>query len=187
EELLRRSDLFVSVLTYREQRENDFTAADQTLRCSPYSLCEIRLAERADIPRLILFERGTGFKPPLRQRPWEVYVPFDRGARDQLPEHSQWTKVVEPKIDGASVSLIYLDGVLTTAVTRGVTVAVRSPTTTAPRPPGDFAAVLAADEPLLMVGGQAVADGEQGVVLRGHAVDLRGADDVDVTRAGQHL
>lgn len=98
EELLRRSDLFVSVLTYREPRDGDLTAADARLRCSPYSLFEIRLAERADIPRLILYERSTGFRPPAIQRPWEAYVPFDRGARDQLPEQSQWTKVVEPKI-----------------------------------------------------------------------------------------
>ena len=73
EELLRRSDLFVSVLTFREPRDGDFTAADTKLRCSPYSLFEIRLAERADIPRLILYERSTGFRPPSIQRPWEAY------------------------------------------------------------------------------------------------------------------
>jgi hypothetical protein len=49
EELLRRSDLFLSVLTYREPKEGEFTLADAQLRCSPYSLFEIRLAERAEI------------------------------------------------------------------------------------------------------------------------------------------
>ena len=98
EERLQRSDLFVSVLTHREPAEGDFTAADGQLRCSPYSLFEIRLAERADIPRLILFERNTGFKRPRMQRSWEAYVPFDRGLHDRLPEPSQWTKVVEEKI-----------------------------------------------------------------------------------------
>ncbi|MGH2437818.1 MAG: toll/interleukin-1 receptor domain-containing protein [bacterium] len=98
EELLRRTDLFVNVLTYREPNEGDFTAADAKMRCSPYSLFEIRLAERADIPRLVLYERSTAFKPPRTQRPWEAYVPFDRGARDDLPEQAQWTKVVESKI-----------------------------------------------------------------------------------------
>jgi hypothetical protein len=99
EELLRRADLFVSVLTYRETPDPDFTGPDARMRCSPYSLFEIRLAERVDIPRLILYERSTAFKPPKLQRPWEVYVPFDRGVRDRLPEQGQWKKVVEAKID----------------------------------------------------------------------------------------
>jgi len=98
EELLRRADLFVSVLTQREPGPGDFPAGGSRLRCSPYSLFEIRLAERADIPRLVLYERSTGFKPPRVQRSWEAYVPFDRGTHDDRPEQSQWTKVVEPKI-----------------------------------------------------------------------------------------
>jgi TIR domain-containing protein len=99
EELLRRADLFASVLTHRQPRDGDFTTADATLQCSPYALFEVRLAERADIPRLILYERTTGFKPPRVQRPWEVYVAFDRGSNDRLPDQAQWTKVVESKID----------------------------------------------------------------------------------------
>src|SRR3954451_22245419 len=46
EELLQRADVFLGVLTYRAQ--------DSGLRCSPYMLFEIRLAERVDLPRLIL-------------------------------------------------------------------------------------------------------------------------------------
>lgn len=89
EELLRRADLFLSVLTYR---------ADNPLRCSPYSLFEIRLAELADLPRLIIYERRTGFRPPQATRPWEMYVPFDRGVREPLPEQHQWAMVILAKI-----------------------------------------------------------------------------------------
>src|SRR5215831_8746870 len=59
EELLRRADLFVAVLTHRDPQEGDFTPADSHLHCSPYMLFEIRLAERSEIPRLILYERST--------------------------------------------------------------------------------------------------------------------------------
>jgi hypothetical protein len=98
EELLRRTDLFLSVLTYREPREGEFTDAHAHVRCSPYSLFEIRLAERADIPRLILYERSTGLIPPRTVRPWEAYIPFDRGIRERLPEQRQWATVIQAKI-----------------------------------------------------------------------------------------
>jgi hypothetical protein len=99
EELLQRADVFVSVLTYREPRAGDFTGEDANLRCSPYSLFEIRLAERAGLPHLILYERSTGFRPPRIMRPGEAYVPFDRGARERLPEQRQWTSVIHSKIE----------------------------------------------------------------------------------------
>lgn len=98
EELLRRTDLFVSVLTCREPGEGEFTQADGNLRCSPYSLFEIRLAERSDIPRLILYERGSGFWPPSIIRPWEAYVEFFCGRRERKIETQQWTTVIQPKI-----------------------------------------------------------------------------------------
>lgn len=98
EELLRRTDMFVSVLTYRKPREGEFSEIDAQLRCSPYSLFEIRLAERADIPRLILYERSTGFRPPQTIRAGEAYVPFDRGMKHRLPEQRQWTTVIQSKI-----------------------------------------------------------------------------------------
>ena len=59
----------------------------------------MRLAERADIPRLILYERTTGFRPPRRSRPGEMYVPFDRGSTERMPEQRQWDTVVRPKIE----------------------------------------------------------------------------------------
>ncbi|MGB8885320.1 MAG: toll/interleukin-1 receptor domain-containing protein [Candidatus Korobacteraceae bacterium] len=98
EELLRRTDLFVSVLTYRDPHPGDFTEADVQLRCSPYMLFEIRLAERAEIPRLILYERRTGFRPPRNLRSWEAYIPFERAVTESLPEQRQWATVIEAKI-----------------------------------------------------------------------------------------
>jgi TIR domain len=98
EELLRRTDLFLSILTFREPRDGDFTSEDAYLKCSPFSLFEIRLAERADIPRLILFERSTGFRPPRTVRAGESYIPFDRGFGDRLPEQRQWSRVIQSKI-----------------------------------------------------------------------------------------
>ncbi len=44
---------------------------------------------------------------------------FDGRVRKELGASAKVRYVVEPKIDGASISLIYIDGVLTTAVTRG--------------------------------------------------------------------
>jgi hypothetical protein len=93
-----RTDFFVSVLTYRELGEEPAEPGDGQLRCSPYSLFEVRLAERADMPRLILYERSTGFRPPRRNRPGETYVSFDRHVKERMPEQGQWDKVVRPKI-----------------------------------------------------------------------------------------
>lgn len=90
EELLRRCDLFLAVLTHRPR--------DTGPRCSPYMLFEIRLAERADLPRLVLYERKTGFRPPRIQRLWECYVPFDRAERESLMDDSAWEKTILPRI-----------------------------------------------------------------------------------------
>lgn len=89
EELLRRTDVFVSVLTYRPSKD---PAAK--LRCSPYMSFEIHLAERADRPRLVLYDRRTGFRPPETKRPGAVYQVFERGDGEPLPEQRQW-RVVE--------------------------------------------------------------------------------------------
>jgi hypothetical protein len=90
EELLRRADLFLSVLTYRPR--------DIGPHCSPYMLFEIRLAERVDLPRLVLYERKTGFRPPQNQRLWESYVPFDRAKSEALVDDSAWEKTLVPRI-----------------------------------------------------------------------------------------
>jgi DNA ligase (NAD+) len=44
---------------------------------------------------------------------------FDRRVRDNLPQNEEPEYVVEYKVDGASVSLNYIDGFLKTAATRG--------------------------------------------------------------------
>ncbi|MGE0471498.1 MAG: toll/interleukin-1 receptor domain-containing protein [Nitrospira sp.] len=98
EELLRRTDIFVSILTYREPNEAVTMAGGADLRCSPYSLFEIRLAERVDIPRLVLYERGTGFRPPKTIRPWEAYIEFFCGTKERRIELQRWTTVIEASI-----------------------------------------------------------------------------------------
>ncbi len=49
----------------------------------------------------------------------EELFEFDKRIRNLLPENETVEYVVEPKIDGASVSLNYIDGYLKTAATRG--------------------------------------------------------------------
>ncbi len=49
----------------------------------------------------------------------EELFEFDKRVRNLLPENEMVEYVVEPKIDGASVSLNYVDGYLKTAATRG--------------------------------------------------------------------
>jgi hypothetical protein len=90
EELLLRADLFLAVLAYRPR--------DTSPRCSPYMLFEIRLAERLDLARLVLYERKTGFHPPQHPRLWECYVPFERAERESLMDDSAWEKTVLPRI-----------------------------------------------------------------------------------------
>jgi hypothetical protein len=99
EELLRRSDVFVCVLAARDAAPEPAAPAgsDGALRCSAYSLFEIRLAERFARPRLVLYERSTRFRPP-EARPGEVYIPFDRAADKALPEDDQLQQVIRPKI-----------------------------------------------------------------------------------------
>ncbi len=49
----------------------------------------------------------------------EELFDFDRRVREGLPKDEKVEYVVEMKIDGASVSLNYVDGILKTAATRG--------------------------------------------------------------------
>ena len=97
EELLRRSDLFLCVLAERDSATGE-GPGDASIRYSPYSLFEIRLAERLNIPRFVLYERGTRFRSPPRSGLREVYIPFDRGVDDPLPERRNWRTFIAPNI-----------------------------------------------------------------------------------------
>jgi len=50
---------------------------------------EIRLAERANLPRLILYDRQTGFHETAAQKGGWRYIAFDRGHEESLPEALQ--------------------------------------------------------------------------------------------------
>lgn len=102
EELLRGSDVFVGVLAGRAAApEADAPPeSDGALRCSPYALFEIRLAERFSLPRLVLYERSTGFRPPGQVRDEEIYLAFDRAPDEVLPERRQLQQIVRPRIQG---------------------------------------------------------------------------------------
>ncbi len=97
EEQLRRSDLFLCVLTQRDQQATG-AAAEPPLQCSAYSLFEIRLAQRFDIPLLVLYERSTGFKSPRSLRPNERYIAFDRDRSGSLPDERAWRTAIAPKM-----------------------------------------------------------------------------------------
>lgn len=98
EELLRRSDVFFGVLPHRVEADRGIGGPDATVQASVYSLFEIRLAELLDLPRVVLFERRTGFKPPGSTRPWECYLAYDCVPGQELPEERQWRQVLQPKI-----------------------------------------------------------------------------------------
>ncbi len=66
EYLIGQSQAFVSMLAFRgETPEKQLpTRQDSDLKCSKASLFEIRLAERARKPRLVIYDQGTRFVPP---------------------------------------------------------------------------------------------------------------------------
>jgi hypothetical protein len=100
EELLRGSDVFVSVLAARGAAPDPAAApgTDATLRCSSFALFEVRLAERFSLPRLVIYERSTGFRPPAQIKDNEMYLAFDRAEKVDLPERRQLQQVMRPKI-----------------------------------------------------------------------------------------
>jgi hypothetical protein len=89
EELLRRADTFVAILTHRANDNEKQFFGDFALQCSPGSVFEIRLAERANLPRLILYDRQTGFHEAAGQKGGWRYIAFDRGHQESLPEALQ--------------------------------------------------------------------------------------------------
>ena len=128
--------------TLREQiRENDYKyyiLAQPTISDAEYDklLKELELLEK-DHPELITPDSPTQrvgsdltkeFKQVEHKIPMlslansydeEDLIDFDRRVKESLPEAEKVEYVVELKIDGASVSINYVDGLLKTAATRG--------------------------------------------------------------------
>jgi len=85
EQYIRRSDLFVAILTFRDkpsERVKPYAAMagsspDSKVRCSEASLFEVRLAERARKPRLVLYDPRTRFLPGSPNSSQVKYIPFD--------------------------------------------------------------------------------------------------------------
>lgn len=77
ESLLQRSDVFVACLPFSDTTSThpDESRSDWHLRCSPYILFEIRMAERVDLPRFIIYDPRSGFQPPESPGPHARYVP----------------------------------------------------------------------------------------------------------------
>ncbi|HEV7919406.1 MAG TPA: hypothetical protein VGR02_01310 [Thermoanaerobaculia bacterium] len=100
EELIRKSDVFVSVLAYRTGQQKDDGRPDYRLCCSAASLFEIRLAERARKPRWIIFDDRTGFVPPGSGSDMVVYTPIvadeelHRGGATIRKAGKSWLKSV---------------------------------------------------------------------------------------------
>jgi len=79
ESLLRRSDLFVGCLPSLpepkwKQPPPDAQGDWRYSKFSPYILFEIRLAERAGVPRLIIYDLESGFLPPSLVPPHSRYL-----------------------------------------------------------------------------------------------------------------
>ena len=111
EELIRKSDVFISVLAYRDgvPQENS-QRSDYQLKCSPAALFELRLAERARKPRWVIFDDRTGYKPPQGTSDLVIYTPIDadeeieRGGQNIRLDGIRWLQNVRAKQKSAIVS-----------------------------------------------------------------------------------
>jgi hypothetical protein len=91
ESLMRRSDVFVACIPPGAKSQDSSRAGDWRLKCSPYMLFELRLAERANLPRFVLYDRESLLQPPTNAgshvryvacRMSEVIARTDRGVDD---------------------------------------------------------------------------------------------------------
>lgn len=112
EAYIRRSDLFLSLLTYRNNPEismrgdamKDVDQRDMDVRCSTSSLFEVRLAERARKPRLVLYDSRTRFEPGSnnsRQVCYQMFEDSDIHERDAgYIQHSvqEWLKNIRDEV-----------------------------------------------------------------------------------------
>jgi TIR domain len=101
EELIRKSDVFVSVLSFRESKTSDDRRPDYRLSCSPGSLFEVRLAERARKPRWIIYDDRTGFLPPDSRSDLVIYTPIstgeelERGGNTIRTDGGRWLNAIQ--------------------------------------------------------------------------------------------
>ncbi len=75
ESLIRRSDVFIACIPPADSCPDETIDGDWRLRCSPYILFEMRLAERANLPRFILYDRATCLGKPESPPRHTRYVP----------------------------------------------------------------------------------------------------------------
>jgi hypothetical protein len=99
EYLIGQCQAFVAVLAYRDEpRDPARTPHGFDLKCSAPSLFEVRLAERARKPRLVIYDQRTRFRPP---RPGPnadlvTYLPvnaareLDNGGAQVRPAVDRW-------------------------------------------------------------------------------------------------
>jgi hypothetical protein len=101
ESLMRRSDAFVACMPSAPAAPNDALDGDWAVRASPWLLFEIRLAERANLPRFVLYDWDSQFAPSGPQGPYARYVPcrmsevatfFEGGRHDRgvIEELDEW-------------------------------------------------------------------------------------------------
>lgn len=144
EEYIRRSDLFLSLLTYREDPDistragamKDVDPRDMHVRCSTPSLFEIRLAERARKPRLVLYDRGTRFEPGSENSDQVCYQIFEETDVRRDPDYirrqvKEWLRSIGKEVTPRSYepnrnALVLLSpGPDRNRIFRGVTKALR--------------------------------------------------------------
>ena len=77
EEYIRRSDLFLAALPYRSGKVEDAQYPDEKVRCSPWSLFEVRLAERARKPRFVVYDARTHFRPGTPESKTVRYLAYN--------------------------------------------------------------------------------------------------------------
>jgi DNA ligase (NAD+) len=122
----------------REHDYNYYVLAEPSVSDEEYDKLVKKLEKlEADHPELITADSPTqrvgkdltkDFKPVRHKVPMlslantyneEELYDFDRRVKDAFPDSGEVEYIVEFKIDGASVSLNYVDGILKTAATRG--------------------------------------------------------------------
>lgn len=105
EALLRRSDLFACCLPSLPREKWKETTHDDRGdhrfgRLSPYILFEIRLAERAGIPRLVVYDIESGFRPPALIPSHSLYLPLRFAEQRAAIESGDEVYSIDHPIDG---------------------------------------------------------------------------------------